>query len=312
MASIVERNISPEDLAQVKDLWLLAQTLVAGQQLGLHRSPHSGVSVEFAQYRPYTQGDDPRFVDWRRYARSDRLHIKEFHEETNMRCTLLLDCSASMGYGTTALTKFRYAQILAASLAWLLTVQHDEVALAAYHEAVALHIPFRRRTHQVRRLVAAIEGLVPAGKTETAGALEWAGSAMTARGMVVLISDLLQPLEVVETQLRALRARRHDVIVFQVADAAEETFPFSGDVTLRDVEGASERPASPDAIRAEYLANRAAHFDRIREVCLAYEIDYESLRTDRSLDGALQAFLHRRSHALMTASKRAIRTGGGA
>lgn len=310
MTSIVERNIAPEDLAQVRDLWLLAQTLVAGQQLGLHRSPHSGVSVEFAQYRPYTQGDDPRFVDWRRYARSDRLHIKEFHEETNMRCTLLLDCSASMGYGTTALTKFRYAQILAASLAWLLTVQHDEVALAAYHTSIGLHIPFRRRSHQVRRLIAAIEGLTPSGATETAGALEWAGSAMTARGMVVLISDLLEPLEVVETQLRALRARRHDVIVFQVADVAEETFPFDGDVTLQDVEGLGERPANPDGIRAEYLARRTAHFDRIREVCLAFEIDYATLRTDAPLDGALQAFLHHRSHALMTTSKRAIRPGG--
>lgn len=311
MAAIVQRNIAPEDLAQVKDLWLLAQTLVAGQQLGLHRSPHSGSSVEFAQYRPYTQGDDPRFVDWRRYGRTDRLHIREFHEETNMRCTLLLDCSASMGYGTTALTKFRYAQILAASLAWLLTLQHDEVALAAYHENICCHIPFQRRTHQVRRLIAAIEQQAPLGNTETADALAWVGNVMTARGMVVLISDLLQPLPVVETQLRALRARRHDVLVFQLADLAEETFPFGPEVTLRDAEGHEERPANPDRVREAYLANRAAHFDRIREVCLAYEIDYEPLRTDRPLDGALQQFLHRRAHALLTTSKRALSTGGG-
>lgn len=310
MPTIVQHNISPDDLAHVKDLWLLAQTLVAGQQLGLHRSPHSGASVEFAQYRPYTQGDDPRFVDWRRYGRSDRLHIKEFHEETNMRCTLLLDCSASMGYGTTPLSKFRYAQILAASLAWLLTLQHDEVALAAYHASICCHIPFQRRSHQVRRLVAALERLEPAGQTATGEALAWAGDIMSSRGMVVLISDLLQPLPVVEIQLRALRARRHDVLVFQVADVAEETFPFSGEVTLRDAEGAEERPAAPGAIRAQYLANRKAHFDRIREVCLAYEIDYEPLRTDRPLDHALQQFLHRRSHALMTTAKRASGRGG--
>lgn len=311
MAGIVERNISPDDLAEVNDLWLLAQTLVAGQQLGLHRSPHSGSSAEFAQYRPYSQGDDPRFVDWRRYGRTDRLHIKEFHEETNMRCTLLLDCSASMGYGTAALTKFRYAQILAASLAYLLTRQHDEVALAAYHESICCHIPFQRRTHQVRRLVAAIEQQEPAGTTETADALAWVGNVMTARGMVVLISDLLQPLPVLETQLRALRARRHDVIVFQIADPAEETFPFQGDVMLRDVEGHGERAADPEGVRAAYLANRASHFDRIRAVCLAYEIDYEPLRTDRPLDFALQRFLHRRTHALLTTSKRANLPGGG-
>jgi len=311
MPSNVERNIAPEDLAKVNDLWLLAQTLVAGQQLGLHRSPHSGASVEFAQYRPYSQGDDPRFVDWRRYGRSDRLHIKEFHEETNMRCTLLLDCSASMGYGTTALTKFRYAQILAASLAWLLSAQHDEVALAAYQESICSHIPFQRRTHQVRRLVAAVEGLEPSGRTETADALAWVGNVMTARGMVVLISDLLQPLEVVETQLRALRARRHDVLVFQIADAAEETFPFSGEVTLKDAEGHGERPIAPEKIRDAYLANREAHFSRIREVCLAFEIDYEPLLTDQPLDHALHQFLHRRTHALLTTSKRANVAGGG-
>jgi len=309
--TVIQRNIAPEDLAKVTDLCLLAQTLVAGQQLGLHRSPHSGVSVEFAQYRPYTQGDDPRFVDWRRYGRTDRLHIKEFHEETNMRCTLLLDCSASMGYGTTALSKFRYAQILAASLAWLLTVQHDEVALAAYHESICAHIPFQRRTNQVRRLIAALEGLSPAGQTATGDALAWVGDVMTSRGMVVLISDLLQPLPVVETQLRALRARRHDVLVFQIADAAEETFPFTSDVTLRDAEGHEERPADQERVRDVYLANRTAHFDRIREVCLGYEIDYEVLRTDRPMDHALQQFLHRRSHALMTSSKRALGGGGG-
>jgi uncharacterized protein (DUF58 family) len=303
--TVVERNISPDDLARVQDLWLLAQTLVAGQQLGLHRSPHSGSSVEFAQYRPYAQGDDPRFVDWRRYGRSDRLHIKEFHEETNMRCTVLLDCSASMGYGTTALTKFRYAQILAASLAWLLTVQHDEVAFAAYQADICCHLPFQRRAHQVRRLIASIEQQRPAGQTATADALAWVGNVMTARGMVVLISDLLQPLPIVETQLRALRARRHDVIVFQIADQAEETFPFDAGAVLRDVEGHEERPANPAAVREAYLANRAAHFDRIREVSLAYEIDYVSLRTDRPLDHALQEFLNRRTHALLTTSKRA-------
>lgn len=311
MPSVVQRNIAPEDLAQVNDLWLLAQTLVAGQQLGLHRSPHSGVSIEFAQYRPYAQGDDPRFVDWRRYGRTDRLHIKEFHEETNMRCTILLDCSASMGYGTTALTKFRYAQILAASLAWLLTLQHDEVALAAYHERIETHIPFQRRGHQVRRLIAAMEGLTPGGQTATGDALAWAGGVMASRGMVVLISDLVQPLPVVETQLRALRARRHDVLVFQIADIAEETFPFTSEVTLRDVEAPEERPADQVHIRDQYLANRAAHFDRIREVCLGHEIDFESLRTDRPLDVALQQFLHRRTHALLRTSKRALGGGGG-
>jgi len=303
MAGMVEHNIAPDDLVKVQDLSLLAQVLVAGQRLGLHRSPNAGTSVEFSQYRPYAQGDDPRFVDWKRYGRTDRLHIKEFHEETNMRCTLLLDCSASMGYGTSAMTKFRYAQILAASLAWLLSQQHDEVALVAYHSEICCHIPHQRRAHQVRRLLTALEGLKPGGATETGPALGWVGDIMAPRGMVVLISDLLQPLPQVATQLRALRARRHDVMVFQVQDVAEATLPFGDAVTLVDAEGGGERPVEAEKVRGAYLERRGAHFDEIRALCLAYEIDYMTVQSDAPLDGALRHFLYRRTHALLTRSR---------
>jgi uncharacterized protein (DUF58 family) len=310
MARAVERNITPDELAKVGDLSLLAQVLVAGQRLGMHRSPHAGNSVEFSQYRPYAQGDDPRFVDWKRYGRTDRLHIKEFHEETNLRCTLLLDCSASMGYGTSALTKFRYGQILAASLVWLLTLQHDEAALVAYEQDICCHIPHQRRAHQIRRLLAALERLKPAGATATGDALGKVGDMMAPRGMIVLISDLLQPLERVATQLRALRARRHDVLVFQLADVAEETLPFTEAVTLLDPEGGQEQLVDVEQVREAYLKNRAAHFEEIRAVCLACEIDYMSLRTDRPLDAAFRHFLDRRTHALLTKSSRAAGSVG--
>lgn len=308
MPGVVEHNIAPEDLVKVTDLALLAQVLVAGQRIGLHRSPNAGASVEFAQYRAYVQGDDPRFVDWKRYAHTDRLHIKEFQEETNMRCTLLLDCSASMGYGTTALTKFRYAQILTASLAWMLAQQHDEVALVAYHDEICCHIPHQRRGYQIRRLIAALEDLKPAGATATAPALSWVGDIMAPRGMIVLISDLLQPLPQVATQLRALRARRHDVLVFQIADPAEATLPFDEAVTLIDAEGGGERLVDVDRVREDYLENRRTHFEEIRALCLAHEIDYMSLQCDAPLDSALRHFLHRRTHALMT--RGAHRAGG--
>lgn len=311
MALSVEHNIAPDDLAKVSDLALLAQVLVAGQRLGLHRSPHAGTSVEFSQYRPYVQGDDPRFVDWKRYARSDRLHIKEFHEETNMHCTLLFDCSASMGYGSTALTKFRYAQILTASLAWMLSEQHDEAALVAYHSEVECHIPHQRRTHQIRRLITAIEGLRPAGSTAIDEALNWVGDVMAPRGMVVLITDLLQPLPDVITQLRALRARRHDVLVFQLVDVAEATLPFDDAVTLIDAEGGGERLVDVEKVREDYLKNRQAHFDEIRALCLSYEIDFVTLQTDQPLDSALRHFLYHRTHALRTQSRQSRAVSGG-
>ncbi len=187
--------IDPVELARIRDLELLARTVVAGLGSGVHRSVHTGGSAEFAQYRSYAQGDDPRFVDWRLYGRTDRLHIKQFQEENNLRCTVLLDCSASMDYGSEGVSKFRYAQMLAACLVMLMNRQRDSVGFAAYHHELCAHIPARVQADQVRRILVEIDNLRPAGTTDTAGMLSFMGDVLPARGMVVLISDLLHPID---------------------------------------------------------------------------------------------------------------------
>lgn len=304
--------LDPADLARIKDLQLLARAIVEGSAGGMHRSPQAGVSVEFAQYRPYTQGDAPRFVDWRLYARTDRLHVKQFEEETNLRATIVLDCSASMGYASVAPGKFRYAQVLTACLAYLLSRQKDAVGLLAYHQAIAHYIPPRQGPRHLRRLLVELSNLAPQGPTDTGGTLAYLGNVLKPRGMVLLISDLLQPLDEVLAHLRSLRARRHDVMVFQISDPAEQTFPFDRTVTLVDAEDASERLAIPDAIREQYLENRHAHFARIRRECLAEEIDIEEFSTDRPLDHALHFFMRRRSHLLLRSSRVQRSRGRGA
>jgi uncharacterized protein (DUF58 family) len=303
--------IDPAELARISDLDLLARTAVLGFKTGLHRSVHTGASAEFAQYRPYTQGEDPRFVDWRLYGRTDRLHIKQFEDETNMRCTVLLDCSASMDYGSGAITKFRYAQMLAACLVLMLSKQSDSAGFIGYHSKLCSNIPPRAHPNHARRILAELTNLAPAGETDAAGALRFLGNILPPRGMVVLISDLLHPLDEVLTHLRSLRARRHDVIVLQISDPAEQTFPFEQGVTLLDVEDGRERFAVPDAVREQYLANRRAHFDRIRGECLAAEIEIEEFATSQPLDLALHAFVNRRNRALVTASRRGSAVGGG-
>ncbi len=291
--------IDPAELARIKDLHVLARSLVEGMSAGLHRSPHAGASVEFAQYRPYAQGDDLRHIDWRLYGRTDRLHIKQFQEETNLRCTIVLDASASMGYTSTGVTKWRYAQMLAASLAYLLNQQRDAVGLVGYQNGVSAYLPPRLGPRHLRRVLVELDKLSPGGGSDTAGTLGYLGNVIRPRGMAILISDLLHPLDESLARLRSLRARRQDVLVFQICDPAEQTFPFTRVATFVDLEDHREMYVLPDAVRDQYLANRARHFARVRTECLAHEIDIEEFSTERPLDFALHYFLQRRSRILM-------------
>jgi uncharacterized protein (DUF58 family) len=287
--------IKPEDLAAIDNLELLARTVVEGFMSGLHRSPHSGSSIEFAQYRPYAQGDDLRNIDWHLFGRTDRLHIKQYEEETSLRCTLLLDCSGSMDYSSHAVTKFDYARMLTACLAMLLQRQRDSFGLIAYHREILDYVPPRSGNLHLRRIFVELEGIAAKHSTDTAGALAYLGDVLRPRGMVILVSDLLHPVEEVVHQLKSLRARRQDVIVIQVSDPAERMFPFDESATLVDAESGQEQFAVPDAVREQYLENRRNHFETIRRECLAAEIDIEEFSTDEPLDRALHFFLHNRN-----------------
>lgn len=311
MISGAPNFIDPCQLAQIGDLQLLARTVVDGMAAGMHRSPHTGASIEFAQYRPYSQGDDPRFVDWKLYGRTDRLHVKQYEEESTMRCTILLDCSASMDYTSGAVTKFNYGRMLTACMALLLQQQRDAVGFVAYHETLVKYVPPNANRFHLRRIFVELDGLKAQGPTDTAGALHFLGDVLKPRGMIVLVTDLLHPLDDMIEHLRSLRARRHDVLVLQLSDPAEQTFPFDATTTFVDMESGREQYAVPSAVRAGYLENRKKHFDRIRGECLAFEIEIEEFTTAEPLDRALHFFLHRRNHALLRSSRRSlVRTGG--
>jgi uncharacterized protein (DUF58 family) len=296
--------IDPAQLLQLGDLQLLARTVVQGLGIGLQHSPDSGSAIEFAQYRPYAQGDDSRSVDWRLYGRTDRLHIKQYQEETNMRCTILLDCSASMNYGSGKVTKFQYARMLAACLAKILNAQKDMVGLVGYHQDINVYIPPRNNSRHLRRILLELEGMEPAGTTDTAGMLAYLGNLLAPRGMVILISDLLHPVEETIDHLKFLCARRHDLLVLQISDPAEQTFPFDRSVTFVDAEDDRHQFTVPDEVRAEYLENRKRHFDLIRKECHSVEIDLGEFPTAEPLDQALHFFMKRRFHRLLRSSRR--------
>ncbi|MFP6582565.1 MAG: DUF58 domain-containing protein [Candidatus Hydrogenedentota bacterium] len=303
--------IRPEQLAAITDLQLLARTVVDGLMAGLHRSPHSGSSIEFAQYRAYAQGDDLRKVDWRLFGRTDRLHVKQYEEETTLRATILLDCSGSMDYGSHALVKFDYARMLAASLAVLLRRQRDAAGLIAYHHDLLQYIPPMSSDAHVRRILVELDNVRAEGHTDTPKALHYLGDVLKPRGVVILISDLLHPIEEMILHLKSLRARQQDVIVMQISDPAEQTFPFDETVTFVDAESGHEQYTVPDAVRQQYLENREKHFEALRRACLEAEIELTEFTTDEPLDRALRFYLNYRNHSATQAATTRRNSAGG-
>jgi uncharacterized protein (DUF58 family) len=269
---------------------------VEGFLAGLHRSPFKGFSVEFAEYRQYLPGDDLSTLDWKVYARSDRHYVKKFEEETNLDCHLLLDVSASMAYrGGAPMSKMEYGSVLAASLAFLMNRQRDATGLMAFDHRTVAHLPAGARPGHLHALLLALERLRPGEQSDVGRPLRQLATAVVKRSLVVLISDLLHDPEPVIKGLRHLKARRCDVIVFQVLDPNELTFPFKGASRFRDLENATEITADAPSIRAAYLRELAGLTLRYDRELRGNGIDYVQLDTAQPLDFALLTYLSARS-----------------
>jgi len=290
-----EGMIDPAALMKIKSMELRAKAVVEGFWRGIHRSPYHGFSVEFTEYRQYAFGDDPRYIDWRVYARSDRYYVKKYEEETNLDCHLLLDVSGSMGYGSAGVTKLDYGCYLAASLAYLMNRQRDGVGLIAFDERIVTRLPASARPGHLHALLATLERLAPGARSDVSKPLHQLAEALVKRSMAVLVSDLLDDPEQVLKGLKHLRFRGTDVIVFHVLDTAELTFPFSRTSRFVDTETGDEVLAAPAAVREDYLkAIGAAVAGYERELRVA-GIDYVLADTARPLDFALLSYLSTRA-----------------
>jgi uncharacterized protein (DUF58 family) len=288
------RFLDPAVLARLGSLELKARTVVEGFLSGLHRSPFKGFSVEFAEYRQYLPGDDLSTIDWKVYARSDRYYVKKFEEETNVDCHLLLDISASMGYGSRDVTKLRYGSMLAASLAYLMNRQRDAVALTTFDEAIVAMLPPSARASHLRSILVTLDRITLGRRTDVSKPLHMMADAIGKRGIVILISDLLDdPSQVVEG-LRHFRFRGSDVIVFHVIDPAELTFPFTRAARFRDIELGDELMAVPSIVREEYLEALQRAIESYKRELGAGGIDYQLLDTSTPLEFALMAYLSTR------------------
>jgi len=289
---------SPRAIAGLARLEIVARGVVEGFLIGLHRSPNRGFSAEFAENRPYNEGDDPRFLDWKVYARSDRLFIKQFEEETNLRAYVVLDVSKSMAWVSDPErypTKLEYARLLAASLSLLLVQQGDATGLIAFDDALRAHlVPRATRVHW-RRLLTHLERLDADGRTSAETALKDVASRLHRRGLVILISDLLVDPETTRTAMRFLRHRGHEVLIFQVMDPGELELPAAGEAVFFDPETGEELGTNSAALRRQYRDAVESAIEDWRREAMRVGAEYAFLTTEMPLGLALGRFLTKRA-----------------
>ena len=290
------RFLNPAVIARLGTMELKARTVVEGFLSGLHRSPYKGFSVEFAEYRQYLPGDDLSTLDWKVFARSDRHYVKKFEEDTNVECHLLLDVSGSMAYrGAAPMSKMEYGSVLAASLAFLMHRQRDATGLIAFDDKIAFRLPASARPGHLNALLLGLERIQAGKRSDVGRPLHQLAEALLKRGLVVLISDLLDEPEPVIKGLQHLKFRGTDVIVFQLLDPNELTFPFKGSSKFKDLESEQEVVTEPASIRTSYLRELAGLTLKYDRALRGAGIDYVQLDTSQPLDFALLAYLDARS-----------------
>ena len=288
------RFLDPQSLASISSLKLIAKSVVEGFLVGLHRSPFHGYSAEFAEYRPYNPGDDVRYIDWRVYARTDRYYVKRFEEETDLNCYLLLDTSRSMAYKPGAVSKIDYARFLAASLAYLMTIQRDRISLLLISDRVKQALSPGGGHRHLQSFLHELEAATAEGKTLLKAALLRVAESLGRRGLVIIISDLYDDAKDVTRALIRFRRAGHEVIVFHLIDATETGLEFAGPVEFEDLETGERVSLDPARARRDYLRRLEATLSFYNRELSKEGIDFVSLDTSRPLDHALLAYLRRR------------------
>jgi uncharacterized protein (DUF58 family) len=294
--SVVSRYLEPPLIERLNHLQLSARSVVEGTTIGSHRSPVKGASIEFRQHRPYVRGDELRRLDWRVLGRTDRPYIKEYDEETNLRCVLMLDCSGSMGYGEGKKcgSKFDYAARLVVSLAYLMLGQTESVGLCLFQKKINGWLAPHTGTGQLSRVVEGIEKVAPKGESELATAMHETAERLERRALVVLVSDFMTPAAQFREGLAHLRHDRHEVIALRVLDRDELEFPFRNWTRFRGLEGERASLCEPTLMRKTYQENQKRHALELEEAARKLHSELQTFVTDKTLADSLPAFLHHR------------------
>ncbi|MBI3832554.1 MAG: DUF58 domain-containing protein [Planctomycetes bacterium] len=303
MAKAPYKFLDPKAMAKLGKLSLVARGVVEGYMTGLHRSPYKGFSVEFAEHRAYAPGDPLKHIDWRSFARTERLHVKQFEDETNLRCYVLLDASASMAYRSEPaagnvfkakaphLPKLEYACYLAASMAYLMIHQQDPAGLVVFDKAIRKYIAPRASPEHLRVLMEALEQVKAGEKTGMAGPFHELAETIKKRALIVILSDLYDEETEVLRALRHFRHRKHEVLLFHLLDPAEVDFPFTRLSEFKDLETGERVQVDPRFVRDEYLKQLEAYCAKFKKACAESGADYCRINTSVPYDEALGRYL---------------------
>ena len=289
------RYFDPEGLARVGNMELVARQVVEGFLTGRHRSPYHGFSIEYLDHRPYTPGDDLRTIDWKILARTDKYHVKLFEDETNLRAHLLLDCSKSMSFKSGELSKLGYGSYLAAALAYLMLHQNDAVGLVLFDTQIRQYLPPKARPTQFRRILDLLDHSYSREDTDVAAVLHDVAERIPRRGLILLISDLIDDEQKLANGLQHFRHNNHEVIVFHVMDDAELTFPYDRLTRFKDMEGVGRIVANPKSLRQRYLMRINTFLDTLKTICFERNISYNLANTREPYDQFLAAYLEKRA-----------------
>ena len=296
--SLYKEYLKPEILSKINNLELRAKLVVEGFITGLHKSPFHGFSVEFSQHRPYNPGDSLRYLDWKVYGRTDRYYIKQYEEETNLKSFILLDISNSMRYTSTSTSKLLYGKYLAAALAYLMLLQRDAVGLVLFDQQLRKLLPPRSATSYLQPLLSELEKCEPGHDTNVGFVLHNLAERIKRRGLIILISDLLDEPAHVISGLRHFRHNKNEVLVFHVLDPKELNFDFQGDVLFEDLETSERIRTFPWYIKRDYQKKVREFIAYLKSQCREDQIDYQLIETDTTLDLALMEYLIKRNHLL--------------
>ena len=288
------KYLQPEMVAKLNNMSLIARLVVEGYIVGLHKSPYHGFSVEFAEHRAYGIGDEIRHIDWKLYGKTDRFYIKQFEEETNLRSYLLLDTSKSMTFKSGPVSKLQYGTYLAAALTYLMLNQQDGVSLTLFDERTRSFVPPRSTKSHLNTVLAQLENITPGPDTKIAPALHQLAEKIWKRGLIILISDLLDDPDDVLTGLKHFRHKKHEVIVFHLLDRQELDFNYSVRTRFRDLESGKEITTEPWQIKTAYRKIVKEFQNTYKIKCRAKNIDYVPIYTDENLDLALNGYLMKR------------------
>lgn len=297
------KYLDPRTLARISSLDLRARLIVEGLMTGMHRSPYQGISVEFAQHRPYAFGDDIRHVDWKVFAKTDKIYLKQYLEETNLHLICVVDASESMGYGSVtngkeAWSKYDHATAIAASLSYMAIQQQDSVGLAIFDQQLSRYFKPSNSPGQWKTVVQELQQVPRWNKTNTGKILDQLAEKLTHRSLIVILSDFFDDLEGIKKGLRHLRYKKHEMMVFQVLDPMEIEFPFE-DVTLfKGMEELGELLTEPRSLRDGYLQQLANFSDELKKICRGMHVDFARMDSGEPLDVSLSGFLATRAASM--------------